>query len=84
MEDQQSNYNFREYIDYIYLKSDEKPDVDIVSSVYFKVLDDNDDYLGSIRIGFLKDFKDYEKKDIIQETINNNYLSFGRYTIEGL
>jgi len=67
MEDQQSNYDYQEFIDYIYLKSAEKPEVDIVSSVNVTFLGEEKQCIGSIKIGFLKDFDNDQKQVIVQE-----------------
>ena len=74
--------DFKENVDYVIIEN-VSLDYDFNESFYLKVLGGKEDYLGSIRIGLLRKFSEVEKKELIQEILNQYFPNMGRYTLHG-
>lgn len=69
---------FIEFRDFEYIK-DVTISQKIVKTIYVKVLDKNEKYLGSIRFGLYTDIEGKELKSCINDVVSQNYPEYKSY-----
>jgi hypothetical protein len=70
---------FIEFRDFEYMKGIESVSKKVVIIVYVKVLDKNQEYLGSIRFGLYNDFEGEKLKKCISDIVSQSYPEFKSY-----
>ena len=73
---------FVEFRDFEYINENVAVSEKVVKKVYTKVLDENENYLGSLRIGLYNDFDGEKLKGCISDIISQNYPKFKSYESE--
>lgn len=67
MGDNERDFKYQEFEDFVYLNLDEVSNDNVISTAYIKAFEPHLKYIGSVKIGFLKDFDKNQKEEIIQE-----------------
>lgn len=73
---------FVEFNDFEYIKENVAISDKVVKTVYVKVLDDNQNYLGSLKFGLYNDHEGEKLKNCISDIICQNYPKFNSYESE--
>lgn len=73
---------FIEFRDFEYMKGIGSVSEKVAIIVYVKVLDKNQEYLGSIRFGLYNNFEGEKLKNCIIDIVSQNYPEFKSYESE--
>jgi len=68
-----------EFKDFEYVEYGVLPSEEVKINIYVKVLDINDEYLGSLNWGIYKDLDDEALKECISDIVNQNFPSYKSY-----
>lgn len=73
------SHTFFEFRDFEYMNEFASVSEKVVITVYVKVLDKNQKYLGSLKFGLYKNYESKDLKDFINDVIFQNYPDFKTY-----
>lgn len=76
------SHSFIEFRDFEYIKEVVSVSEKIVKTVYVKVLDNNEEYLGTIRFGLYTDFEGVKLNNCISDVVSQNYPDYKSYESE--